>query len=123
MIKIDIVEQLADAFLNGDSELRFVYNRMTQEIDVLEPFDHDWEDDEHLELIPCKDSREMYEVMVEFSQQFEGEIEQALFLALNGRKPFLAFKDAADKVGVLNQWYDFEYAYAKEQMRKWLKTI
>lgn len=121
---MDNLEQLADAFLNGDSELQFVYNRLTQEIDVLEPFDlFDEDDDENLELIPCKDSRDMYEVMVDFSKQFEGETEQVLYLALNGRKPFRAFKDAADKVGVLNQWYDFELAYAKKVIREWLQTL
>ena len=120
---MDIVEQLADAFLNGDEQLQFVYHRITQEIDVLNPYEMDWEDDENLELIPYKNSRAMYEVMVNFTEQFEGETEQALFLALNSKKPFRAFKDAAEEVGVLNAWYNFELAYAKQQMREWLETL
>ena len=34
-----------------------------------------------------------------------------------------AFLKDADKVGVLNQWYDFELAYAKQKMRDWLENL
>ena len=120
----DLLEQLADAYLNGEDELRFFYNRQTQEVYVpLEEEADDWEDDDHIEIVPVKNSREMYEVMVDFSNQFEGKIEEALFQALNGRKPFRAFKEAASVVGVIEQWYDFELEYAKNQINKWLEQL
>ena len=121
---MDLIEQLADAYLNGEEELRFFYNRETREVYVpLEEEADDWEDEENIELVPVKSSREMYEVMADFSRQFEGEIEEALFQALNGRKPFRAFKEAASVVGVIDQWYDYELAYAKTQMEQWLQQI
>ena len=121
---MDLIDQLADAFLNGEDELRFLYNRQTQEVYVpLEEEVDEWEVNDYLEVVPVKNSREMYEVMVEFSQQFEGKIEEALYQALNGRKPFRAFKEAASVVGVIEQWYDFELQYAKNQMNKWLKQL
>ena len=121
---MDLLEQLADAYLNGEQELRFFYNRQTQEVYVpLEEEAEDWEDDDDIELVPFKESHEMYEVMVDFSNQFEGDIEQALFNALNGKKPFRAFKDAAIDVGVIEKWYQFELDYAKLQMKEWLESI
>ena len=121
---MDLLEQLADAYLNGEDELRFFYNRQTQEVYVpLEEEADDWEDDDQIEIVPVKSSHEMYEVMVEFSQQFEGKIEEALFQALNGRKPFRAFKEAASVVGVIDQWYDYELQYAKNQMNQWLEQL
>ena len=121
---MDLIEQLADAYLNGEEELRFFYNRETREVYVpLEEEADDWEYEENIELVPVKSSREMYEVMADFSRQFEGKIEEALFQALNGRKPFRAFKEAASVIGVIDQWYDYELAYAKTQMEQWLQQI
>lgn len=120
---MELLEQLADAYLTGSAEFQFVYHRETQEVDMLEMFDDDWEDDEDLELIPYKESREMYEVMVDFSKQYEGEQEEKLFQALNGRKPFHAFKETATDLGIVNAWYDYELAYAKQQMQAWLESL
>lgn len=116
---MESIEQLIDAYLEGEMGFQFFYNRETKEVYVpLE--DEDWEDDEVSIPVPYKQSREMYEVMVHFSQQFTGEVEQQLFLALNGRKPFRAFKDAADQLQLLDQWYVFERQYAEKQIREWL---
>ncbi len=121
---MDLLEQLADAYLNGEDELRFFYNSETQEVYVpLEEEADDWEEDDAIELVPVKSSREMYEVMVNFSNQFEGKVEEALFQALNGRKPFRAFKEAASVVGVIEQWYDYEMEYAKAQMKQWVAQL
>lgn len=121
---MDLLEQLADAYLNGEDELRFFYNSETQEVYVpLEEEADDWEEDDSIELVPVKDSREMYEVMVDFSNQFEGKVEEALFQALNGRKPFRAFKEAVSVLGVIEQWYDYELEYAKKEMKQWLEEL
>ncbi|MCH7322973.1 UPF0158 family protein [Solibacillus sp. MA9] len=118
-----LLEQLADAFLNGAQDFRFVYNRMTKEVDILEMLDNDWEDDDNLELVPYKESREMYEVMVDFSNQYEGELEEKLFQALNGRKPFHAFRETANSIGIINAWYDYEQEYVKKKMQEWLESL
>lgn len=121
---MDVLEQLGDAYLNGEEGFRFFYNRQTKEVYVpLEEEVEDWEDDDDIELVPVKESREMYEVMVDFSNQFEGDLEQSLFLALNSRKPFRAFKDATVDAGLVEQWYQFEMNYAKQLMKKWLESL
>lgn len=120
---MELLDQLVDAFLNGAQDFQFVYNRMTKEVDVLEILDDDWEDDDNLVLVPYKESREMYEVMVDFSKQFEGEIEKKLFQALNGRKPFRAYQETANNLGIINAWYDYEQDYAKKQMQEWLESL
>ena len=121
---MNLLDQLADAYLNGEEEFRFFFNRQTQEVYVpLEEEADDWEDDDQIEIVPVKNSREMYEVMVAFSKQFDSKIEEVLYQALNGRKPFRAFKEAASVVGVIDQWYDYELEYAKNQMNNWLEQL
>ncbi len=116
------IEELIDAFLDGEYSFQFYFNKMTNEIFI--PFEgEDIEDEEHIYPVPYKSSKEMYEVMVEFSKQAEDAVEEKLFIALNKRKPFLNFKETLSNEGLLNEWHEFERTYAKQQVLEWLESI
>ena len=115
-------EQLIDAFLDGEHSFQFYFNTHTNEVFIpLE--DEDLEDEEYIYPVPYKSSKEMYEVMVEFSKQVEDAVEEKLFIALNKRKPFINFKETLSNEGLLNSWHEFERAYAKQQVLEWLESI
>ena len=116
------LEQLIDAFLDGELSFQFYFSKHTNEVFI--PFEgEDIEDDENIYPVPFKSSKEMYEVMVEFSKQTEDTVEEKLFIALNKRKPFVNFKETLSNEGLLNVWHEFERAYAKQQVLKWLESI
>ena len=116
------IDELTDAFLDGEQSFQFYFNKHTNE--VFLPFEgEDVEDEDHIYPVPYKSSKEMYEVMVQFSKQTEDAVEEKLFTALNKRKPFLHFKETVRNEGLLNAWHDFERAYAKQQILEWIESI
>lgn len=116
------IDELVDAFLEGDHFFQFYFNKETNEVFV--PLEgEDLDDEDHIYPIPYKSSDEMYGVMVKFSRQTNDEVEEKLFIALNKRKPFSQFKQVVTKEGLLDKWYDFERAYAKQQILDWIETI
>lgn len=116
------IEQLIDAFLDGEYSFQFYFNKQTNEVFI--PFEgEDIEDEEHIYPVPYKSSKEMYELMVEFSKQAEDAIEEKLFIALNKRKPFLNFKEILSNEDLLSDWHEFEHAYAQQQVLNWLESI
>ncbi len=117
-----MMQQLVDAYLTGEYCFGFVYNRKTKEV-YIPLDDEDWEEDEAVVPVPYKESRQMYEVMVDFSNQFSEEIEEVLFRALNNRKPFRQFNEAAGQLGLLEQWDQFVQQFAEQRIKEWLEQL
>ena len=88
----------------------------------------DWEKDsirtymEHdliaIEPVPTKESFHIMEKFVETRSPHE---QQKLIMALNRKHPFSNFKYAAEKLGILRQWYDFKNEADGQMAENWLK--
>ena len=126
------MDELVDAFLSGDLEISYVFNRQSGEILLDAPQsltgepEIDWDDEEVVEFlveIPQISSEEAHEVMVRFAKKQNMLLAEQLLAILNGRKPFRTFKDKVCQLGIERQWYDFEYGFAKERMTEWLESL
>jgi hypothetical protein len=59
-----------------------------------------------------------YRMMEEFAfTREDAQLIKRLADALQGKKPFRLFRQAAEDAGVLDDWYDFEF----EQLKEWAK--
>ena len=112
-----LVQELVDAYLYGNDEISYVFNRDTKEIisDIPESLTGD------LVKVPQISSTECYDLMVSFSEGLDADIEELLVEVLNGKRPFRSFKDKISEHGIENKWYDFENNYAKIKMVEWLE--
>lgn len=124
-----MIDELVEAYLNGNDETSYIFNRETKEIllDMPESLSGEREierDDndatQFLMRIPQMTTPEAYDLMVSFATKQDAEIAEQLVDVLNGRKPFQSFKDKIKGHGIENQWYDFENDYAKSRMLAWL---
>lgn len=131
MKKVELIDELIDAYLHGDNEFTFVLNSQTGEIllDADESLTGepgiDWDDEEateHLIHIPPISSTEAYRVMDDFAKKQNTDYAVRLLDALNERKPFRSFKDKVNQLGIEDQWYAFEYEAAKSRMVEWLEN-
>jgi len=84
----------------------------------------DWDDEESDEryiALPEKDSREEFEWMEEFTHILSHEKKQnALFKALNRKKPFRNFKDEIIDQDVRQEWFVYHDIKVRELMFDWL---
>ena len=115
---VKLMDEIIDAYLYGNDEISYAFNRHTKEIIS------DIEDDdatESLILIPKITASECYDLMVTFSNGLDADIAALLVEVLNGKRPFKTFKDKVSEHGIENKWYDFENNYAKVKMVEWLE--
>ena len=84
-----LIQQLIDAYLNGEKDLQFYLDRRTFEVFV--PLEDELLEESYVSAIPYKTSKELYEIMFEFSRLQPKEVEGKLFLSLNNRKPLKNF--------------------------------
>lgn len=87
-----------------------------------EGFGEEWpaEGDEVI-LVDRISSRKSFEQMVEFANSIEDkDIAQKLYRALNVRHPFGAFRYAAERAGVIHQWYQWRDRWQNEQAKEWM---
>lgn len=70
-------------------------------------------------------SREGYEIMEEFAQQVSNRrAQEALYNALDGRRPFRNFKDTVDRYGAVRQeWFAFRDKAQKELVERQLQKL
>ena len=123
-----LIEELVEAFLNGNDEMAYVFNRQTKEVisDIPglstgeEQIEKEDNVAEFLVEIPQMTSPEAYDLMSSFAKKQDAEIANQLVEVLNGQKPFSSFKDKIKGQGIENEWYDFENEYAKNKMLTWL---
>lgn len=118
------IEELADEFeamFDGWSQF---LNKKTCEIISLPDADNDYADreDEDEELydeiafsddyVRLPDKYELREknVMYDFAESIGGNLGDRLCSALRGRHPYRYFKDTADRLGLLQEYYDFRFA-------------
>lgn len=116
-----LIDELIEAFLQGNHELSYAFNMKTKEI-LLDGPEIVRDDDsvEFLLMIPQITSNETYDLMVKFAKKQDSGIATGLLDVLNGRKPFPSFKDKLKERGIAGKWYDFENDYAKNKMMEWL---
>ncbi|WP_391205418.1 UPF0158 family protein [Psychrobacillus sp. L4] len=128
--KLKVIDELVDAYLQGDNEILYVLNCQTGEIllDADESLTGepgiDWDDEEATEFlveIPQISSNEAYDVMVQFTNKQNADHVVRLLDILNGRKPFRFFKEKVNELGIEEQWHAFEYECAKSRMEEWLE--
>ncbi|TCP23467.1 uncharacterized protein UPF0158 [Scopulibacillus darangshiensis] len=85
----------------------------------------DWDDDESAERyieIPKTDSNEGYRLMVDFARQIDNsKSRDFLFDALDRRRPFRRFKDAVIQLGIEDEWYKFEDAFFRQEIKDWIE--
>lgn len=123
-----MIDELVEAYLNGNDEITYMFNQQTKEIILDMPelltgeSESDWDDDalEFLVIIPQMTGPEAYDLMSRFAKKQDAEIADQLVEALNRRKPFQSFKDRIKGHDIENEWYDFENEYAKSRMLAWL---
>lgn len=116
MIYVKVTDELIEAYLNGNEEYIYVYNRETKEVFVLEA--NATMPDEVI-VIPYMTTPEAHRLMVQFAEQQETRIANELLEVLNGKKPFRSFKDQIRGQDIENEWYDFENNHAKSKMSAW----
>lgn len=80
----------------------------------------DWEQEqirqyaEHdLERIDCVPSRESFRVMERFVESRPEREQKSLYVALAKRHPFREFRNKVERMGILQEWYDFKNAAEK----------
>lgn len=127
------IEELADEFeamFDGWSQF---LNKKTGEIISLPDADNDFADreDEDEELydeiaysddyVRLPDKYELREknVMYDFAESVGGNKGDRLFSALRGRHPYRFFKDTADRLGLMQNYYDFRYDAYCRFAEKW----
>ena len=73
-------------------------------------------------LIPKRESREGYEIMVAFAESVRGKgLREKLSIALNGRGAFRRFRSVLnDYPDELEKWYKFKDDWMREEAVKWL---
>ena len=135
MPKTVCIEELADEFeamFDGWSQF---LNKKTCEIISLPDADNDYADreDEDEELydeiafsddyVRLPDKYELREknVMYDFAESVGGNKSDRLFSALHGRHPYRYFKDTADRLDLLQEYYDFRFASYCSFAEEWCK--
>lgn len=69
--------------------------------------------------LPTKFEIHEYHIMEEFIWSLKGENASELEHAIKGRGAFRRFKDMIDRMGITQQWYDFQSEYYRKLSIKW----
>ena len=62
-----------------------------------------------------------YHIMEEFIWTLNGERADKLECAIRGRGAFRRFKDMVDRMGISQQWYDFQAEYYRKLATQWCR--
>lgn len=69
--------------------------------------------------LPTKFDIHEYHIMEEFIWTLEDERANKLECAIQGRGAFRRFKDMVHRMGILQQWYDFQTEYYRKLAVEW----
>ncbi|WP_152966712.1 UPF0158 family protein [Sporosarcina globispora] len=127
------VEELIDAYLEGDHSLSYYYDLAEKKV-VLDEDPAitgepgiDWDDeesDERYKAVPRMESFEAYKLRELFAESLSNkQASEILYQALSHKKPFRHFKDALYETGLWNEWNTFERSYGNKEIEKWLKAL
>jgi len=148
MAKLRIDEgELLMAFDSGDGTESWYLDRQTGAVifrsdefdllsDDLDDDDDDFEDEgaeirraidadeeDRYILIPSLGSHEGFRMMERFAAAQEGRVREALFDALDRRRPFRSFKDALTGFPeVRDRWFAYHEERLREEALDWLKS-
>ncbi|MFB4168562.1 UPF0158 family protein [Virgibacillus sp. JSM 102003] len=129
---MDLIDELIDAYLHNDFEIRYVLDTNNGQVlmDAPESItgepEIDWDDEDATDSlfpIPQIKSDEAYDSMVRFAKKQETAAAEKLIDVLNRRKPFRNFKDKIIELGIEDEWYTFEQNDAKEAIFNWLDEL
>ncbi|MCP3741987.1 UPF0158 family protein [Rossellomorea sp. BNER] len=128
---MELIDELADAYLLRSYELQNVLNTKTGEIlldgdeGITGEPSIDWDDEEadDLYIIPQISSDEGFDVMQQFALEQDGDISNKLLNALNQNKPFRRFKDKVIQLDLVEKWYKYEKKAAEKAVMGWLEEI
>lgn len=88
----------------------------------------DWEQEqikqysEHdLVRIDCVPSHESFRVMERFVESRPESEQKSLYVALSKRHPFREFRSKVERVGILQEWYDYKDAAEEAMAEEWLE--
>ncbi|GMA62925.1 UPF0158 family protein [Alicyclobacillus fastidiosus] len=129
------LNELCDAFAVNNEEIEHYLDIETGKVimwmDPIATGIRDEELDDELENgfgeryfhLPKIESREAYQLMVEFTEALTfSSLRDRLEAALSGRKPFRAFKDVLyDFPEEREQWFTFERNAHRRQVLQWLE--
>lgn len=71
--------------------------------------------------LPTKFEIHEYHIMEEFIQTLKGERADRLEYAIQGRGAFRRFKDMVGRMGISQQWYDFQAEYYRNLAIEWCR--
>lgn len=69
--------------------------------------------------LPTKFEIHEYHIMEEFIWTLKGDRADKLEHAIQGRGAFRRFKDMVDRMGISQQWYDFQAEYYRKLAIEW----
>lgn len=110
-------------------EVTFVQSEyMLEEVTPDELADYrDWEREqikvysEHdLIRIDCVPSHESFRVMEQFVESRPEREKKSLYVALAKRYPFREYRDKVERMGILQEWYDFKNVAEHAMAEEWL---
>lgn len=88
----------------------------------------DWEQEqikqysEHdLIRIECVPSHESFRVMERFVESRPESEQKSLYVALSKRHPFREFRFKVERMGILQEWYDYKDAAEQAMAEEWLE--
>ena len=113
------------AFVMSDHDIQEEqYLNLTQQI--LSVMDYSWgkkwpaEGDEVI-LVDKTPSWKTFQQMEEFADCIaDSRVARELYHALDKRPPFSAFRFAAERTGVIQQWYQWRDRWQNEQAEEWM---
>lgn len=71
--------------------------------------------------LPTKFEIHEYHIMEEFIWTLKGEKANKLEYAIQGRGAFQRFKNAVNRMGISQQWYDFQEKYYRKLAIEWCR--
>ena len=121
------ISDLAYAMNDHDIEEDQYLNLTQQNLSFVQREDYSWGDrwpaegDEVIK-VNLTPSWEAFHQMEEFADSItDSRITRELYRALNKRHPFSAFRYAAERTGVIRQWYQWYDRWQNEQAEEWMR--
>ena len=123
----DLLQELAFA-MNDHDIMEDQYLNLTQQfVSIVQREDYSWgekwpaEGDEVI-LVDKIPTWKSYNLMEKFADNISDErIRRQLYRALEKRHPFGEFRYAAERTGVIQQWYDWRDQWQKDQAEEWMR--
>ena len=124
------VKEIADLMQMTDQDMQWYVNLRTGETEYTSNMSMTSEElDEVIDRLESEDgwaalpdSYDIHEwdIMRRFSDEQEEPARQQLMDAIHGKGAFRMFRSTVERLGLLQDWYDFHDAYLEEMAREWL---